>query len=1003
MLETHRALDQRYRALRDSRIGPVFFIEHGLSEGEVTDVFADVGRHLPVHSLEGTWWHAHCLPLLVAASEVGYRYRGTGTDFWPILAAKFSVEFSGTDRRALRDLFERASNTYRGVQPPATPWAKAFHLIAWPITHALVPQEFHRPLAQTLANLRVNVSELSDEDLHLAIRVAASGTSARFATLLENTSLVVAATRSLLIGATGELSPEIVERIAADLASDQEARRAVDVARRRQRTIAARPAPPRAPRAPLPSIVGTLHLRRRDRGMTLEAIFPPMEAELQESLRRTLRRRRYSARLWGVSVPIPSVQLLSCLPFTIKLTAIPTLGAELLPDLDQIDIEPKLRDVLAAIKLDSAPPLLFAVSSDGAVGRRIQGPNVSGDRNYWLLSELGEGPPGCPMLGQVGPHECHLLNPEEEVARKVLQSLGFQTRFGVSVTFAGEPPLDHEASVPVFATADERIVVPRRVPPEGLSVQLADEEVRLDEGDIAVVEVGQGDHRLRVSSGTEYREYTYRGTVATKSLPTEICSIAPRSSDLTVQALARGALDFSVESFAPLEGLELTVEIEASGRRVFATAPLGPLPCSISAEHEPFKTILDDETRALLAQVPSATLRLSVGHFCSHRMVLERRVRPCWWQRSDRETVALASEIGTLPIGWIPATAPANRPTSAPDDSQEDARLFAPLDLDVSEFGDAAQFTTLCLAPSQVSLEAPAIAKPHLARRRRAGNRALGLEDTVESYLRWSLAESFTIIGEIRRRQVTAVLDGWLAETCCGEQWARREAALGAMDPWEALVLACDETGLGRDSYVELSREDEITVTRLGVREIRLELPDLWARVGPPSNLISEDYDSLNLACGRAYIEIASVYRKKGREDIAVKVEQGDPGSTPEEWYSVLCPIKSTAELMPLTEMLLPTDGARWLMALDPSMMTLDELTEEFTTWVRAARRTLAGNVPSTDTLKAILALWTEPEVATTLDWRGALDVLVAERSVARAARYLALRGRPTSRLGGNQ
>ena len=1002
MFEVHRGLDERYRALKESRSGPVYFVEHGLSEGEIADVFADVSHHLSAHPLESVWWKSNCLPLLVAATEVGYRYRGSGTDFWPVLGAEFGVTVNPNDRWCIRDLFVSASKTYRGAQPAATPWAEAFHLIAWPITHALVPLEFHRPLALTLANLRANVGELSDDGLYSAIRIAASSTSARFSTLLEDAPLVVAVTRSLLGDSTGELCPETVERLAADLASDQVTQRAVAVARRIQRTVAGRrTASPPPPRPLLPSIVGSLQLRRRGSAMTLEAVFPPMEAELQSRLRRALRRRRYAAHLWGVSAPVPSVQLLSCLPFTVKLTTAPPEDAELLPGLDQVDIEQQFRDVLAVFKLDVAPPLLFAVSADEALARRVRGPSISGDRKYWLLSESGEGPRGCASLGEVDPYDCHLLDPAEETARKVLRGLGFQVRFGVSVEFAGKPSLERQAPVAVFAVGDQRIVVPRRVPPEGLSVQLGDEQIRLKDDDVAVFVVEEGNHALRVFNSDEDRHYTFRGTPPTESVPPVTCFVAPRSSDLTVQALLRGALDFAVESFAPLEGLEITVEIEAGGRRLFATAPLGPLPCSVSSEQEPFKTLLDDETRGRLARAQSTTLRLSVGCLCSRQMVLEQRVRPCWWKWGENDTVELTSEIGVLPFGRIPATAPAARP--APGNSLEGARLLAPIGLDVSEYGDAAQFTTLCIAPSRVQLEVPAVRKPRLARRRRAGNGALGLEDTVESYLRWSLAESLTIIGEIRRRQITEVLDGWLTESCCGEQWVRREAALGEMDAWEALVRTCDETDLGRDSYVELSREGEFAVTRSGVREIRLEFPDLWARVGPPSDLGPEDYDALNLACGRAYIELAGVYRKQGREDVAAAIEEGDPGSTPEEWDSVLGPIKSTVELLPLTEMLLPSDSARGLMALEPSMMTLDELTEELTAWARDADGALAGSVPSADTLKAILALWTEPEAATSLDWRGALDVLLAERCVARAARYLALRSRPAARRGGNQ
>ena len=1000
MLDVHRELDTRYRALRESRSGPIFFVEHRFSEEEVADVVADVRRHLITHPLESPWWNSNCLPLLVAATEVGYRYRGSGTDFWPVLEAEFGVELTATDRRRIRDLFSNASETYRGARPPATPWAKAFHLIAWPINHALVPLEFHRPLALTLANLRVNVGELSDDDLHRAIRVAASSSSARFSTLIEDAMLVVTVTRRLLGDNSAELCAETVERIAADLNSDQITRRAVAVARRIQRTVAERPPPHASSGALLPSVMGSLHLRRRDSAMTLEAVFPSFQVDLQMRLRRALRRRRYAARLWGVSVPVPSEQLLSCLPFTVKLTTVPPEDAELLPDLDQVDIDAKLRDILTAFELAVAPPLLFVVSSDEALGRRVRGPSITGDRKYWLLSESGEGPRGCAALGEVGPYDCHLLDPAEETARGVLRDLGFQVRFGVSVGFAGRPPLERDAPVPVFAVGDQRIVVPRRVPADGLSVQLGDEQVHLTGDDVATVVVERGDHTLRVSSTNEDRDYVYRGTPSPRSVPPVTCSIAPRSSDLTVHALLRGTLDFAVESFAQLEGLKLTVEIEASGRRLLATAPLGPLPCSVSSEQEPFATLLDDETRTLLVQARSPALRLSVGRLCSHYMVLEQRVRPCWWQRGEDGTVALTSEIGLLPFGWIPATGPAARPVQGLDNALEETRLLAPMDLDVSEYGDAAQFTTLCIAPSRTRLEAPAIKKPRFARRRSAGHGTLGLEDMVESYLRWSLAEAPTNIADMRRRQVAEVLDGWLTEICCGKEWVRREATLGDVDPWEGLVQVCDRTGLGRDSYIALSREDEFQVTRIAVREIRLELPDLWARVGPPCALTPEDYEAFDLACGRAYTELAGVHREQGSEDIAARIEEGDPGAVSDDWDAVFGRVKSTAELQPLAELLLPSDTARGLMTLEPAMMTLDELTEELTAWARDARRALAGSVPSADTLKVILALWIEPEAAASLDWRSSLDVLLVERSVARAGRYLALRSRCAARRG---
>lgn len=81
--------------------------------------------------------------------------------------------------------------------------------------------------------------------------------------------------------------------------------------------------------------------------------------------------------------------------------------------------------------------------------------------------------------------------------------------------------------------------------------------------------------------------------------------------------------------------------------------------------------------------------------------------------------------------------------------------------------------------------------------------------------------------------------------------------------------------------------------------------------------------------------------------------------------------------------------------------MTLNELAEELAGWARGAKRALAGTTPPPDALMALLALWVEPEAAVGLDWRAAVDLLIAERPVARAARYLALRSRRANRGGG--
>ena len=51
-------------------------------------------------------------------------------------------------------------------------------------------------------------------------------------------------------------------------------------------------------------------------------------------------------------------------------------------------------------------------------------------------------------------------------------------------------------------------------------------------------------------------------------------------------------------------------------------------------------------------------------------------------------------------------------------------------------------------------------------------------------------------------------------------------------------------------------------------------------------------------------------------------------------------------------------------MSLDLTLMPLGEITEELQFWARESRKALAGDLPSSETLRAILALWVAPETA---------------------------------------
>ena len=1015
LFEAERFLSKRFATLRDSRTGPVFFIEHGLSATDAEELRDAVSRVAKRHPIQTSWWRVHPLPLIVAATEVGYGYRGTGTDFWPNLESALEIHISPEARQRVRDLFAVASSKFRGARPPVTPWTQAFRLIAWPITHALVPLEFHRHLSAAVANLQSSVQELDDDALHRAIRIAVRHPSVRFEAFLENGSHAVPVIRALLGGEGGEISQQVVGRINLDLTADRDARIDIEIARRRQKRLRKR-TDPKGRHEPLEVLNGLLELRLLQNGrLVVLALLPALRGPNASRLRRTLRRRRLRHRLWGSSSPVPSESLLSGLPFPVTLQSVPSVGTPLLPELNQLGIDTEQREILERLRLDFRLPLLFASHADGRSARLVRGKEISAFRVYWLLTEVDSVNKldGLPRIGSTGAFTCYLLDPSVQRAAMELGRLGYRIRQGISVWIAGAPPLDTHALIPKFLVGDERVVVPRREHPLDTVVGCGSERVSLD-GELVRVRVAEGEHVLKISNQDVSRRDSFKGVQAVTSAPLRACWIELSAEERTVQALLGGAVAIKVDSLVALEGLTLSLDLAADSWRTGITAPMDPLPQVLAAGQEPWKTLLDDSTRSRILQTSGPiVLHARVGHLAAESWTLERSVQPCWWTSSPPSQI-LESELGTLETGQVPFSSPASRPVQAGSHASGEAVLLAPHEPDESAFGPAAMFVTFCTAPSKLPLQPPPMNRPRLRRARWGEAGSIGIQDLAEAWLRWSLAQSENLTAEVRRRQAALQLDRWLAELACGEAWAFEEekASAPSADPWKILPAECRKSRLGLDELVELSQGDEKRVLQLAIAEIRRTFPDLWARVAPPSEvtgaarefLLDEvDYAELDAACARGYEQLAERYRQARYNEIAVQVESADPGAAPDQWDPVLQRVLAMSELWTLGEFLLPTDKARWLMSLDVSLMPLGEIAEELHGWAIECKQALAGEVPSVETVRAILALWISPRTAISLAWQDALDILVSERALARAARYLALRTRSIRPLDQSQ
>ena len=196
-------LASQFRNLREARGGkPVFLIEHGLDMEGVAELQEMVGRNLRQVGLDSNGWLGITLPLTVAITEVGYTYRGTGTDFWPKVSSALNADIHVGERAEVSRIFATISDKLGVARPFHTDWSRAYNHIAWPIRNALAPVEIHRPLTAALRQvLSTNSSLRTDEELLLQLREIASGLwSKRLSDWLEDETLSVGLCKSLLYG-----------------------------------------------------------------------------------------------------------------------------------------------------------------------------------------------------------------------------------------------------------------------------------------------------------------------------------------------------------------------------------------------------------------------------------------------------------------------------------------------------------------------------------------------------------------------------------------------------------------------------------------------------------------------------------------------------------------------------------------------------------------------------------------------------------------------------------
>lgn len=266
-------MERHFAALAKSRKQsnlPTFVLEHGLDAVALEEISSKLRSRL----LDGERLASHWLLWAIYAAEQGYTYEGG--EYWQSFE-QATPGWDGGFRYRISDWFSRFHDTYNGFKPSG-PWASHFSIIAWPITHAVLPRYLQRQFAQTLYALRFQLARIDNTSPSAIGRLIASnvyGASTRFEQFLEQDELVGRLVLALLQDgedtSAGPLLPATLNRIVGDLETIRNARgwlkETSRVASGRFKGIANRPLgasanafPTTATRSPTPDVRASIRL-----------------------------------------------------------------------------------------------------------------------------------------------------------------------------------------------------------------------------------------------------------------------------------------------------------------------------------------------------------------------------------------------------------------------------------------------------------------------------------------------------------------------------------------------------------------------------------------------------------------------------------------------------------------------------------------------------------------------------------------------------------------------
>lgn len=963
--EKHQEIGSRILEMSAARGSfPVFMIEHGLSTdglSRIRDLLWGALERDP--NLSSPHWNWSYLPLLAVTAEAGYRYRGTGTDFWPVVEQDLHLIAGSAFRSALVRLFELGHREFNLAKPGNSAWERHFPLIAWPIANALVPLELQPQLARALRQaLRAGISGNDPEALHQhLVQIAVGQASRRFENWLQQTDTASEVMRRLLYPASdGCLSGVILERIDRDLRKDAGASRAIYEARRiterKSRSVAS-----------LPPARYVLTLKERSPTHLLVR-GPVLPAEVRQEVAGSLRSPGDRIRAVGADRAVPLRKFLFggsiAIGFPAELPSAPLCRDGELTELD----EPGEK-VLAALQPRNTS---FFLVGAGHVEAQAVFPGEYLPARSYVIRWIATGDKSTP--------EFCWLSTADQADAEALRRSGFILGVpGTRLQVMGLPlpgaDSKFAAGFPVFVSANSADASPKLDGSIG-----PDSVMRVGDRCWSVFKPASGEHWIQEGE-------TGDGNIAFEvvELPeAEAAEIALDPPRPTLADLESGNLSVRISAPVALENVPVRLRLTVGGMSaVTSEGILERVPALIRGNSK----IMQDLRSGLFMgsdMSGAGKLRISVEGF---RTKLVELLLPVNRLTYDPDDGLWSAEDGlSQRVPSLLATASAPILGSGPSDVKGVRLVIA----DAS--GEEVLSAGLVLDRVQPTFAPETCMVPPLLREALSVSGRTGLVDLARSTVAWKLAKCRNAVSDWQRILIADELEAAVTRMLCGDAWLELEedVDLTFLSSYGAIVHCAWRKWLTRGDDLPLiaTKSDRARLNSYLVRRIRDEIPDVALALAEWDD---DTAGNLDLAVIDAYDDLRRYHEDLGEETF----EEPDMSRPAHVWKAALQEAADLATLPMFKPLILP--GRRWstLVSAWYGEFTQDDLVELVDSCHVDSFRRPGFRWMGRSEIRSLLQFWLSPaQVIAGENWAELLAHALSDTQTARAIRYAALRWR---------